>query len=316
MKKYIFTIIILSLLSFQFLPLRGQQNIQVALNDTIQININSYRGTLQWQVSYDSLSWNPVTGQVSAALKVIADSFPVWYRLAITEDECEPWYSEQLKVTQIIPFVCGNLVSHGYVIGVTPDNSLQFANRTYSTVQAGWTGAGGNKCWLKMNLGATTEASTATDPSTASAGWFFQFNRQQAYFNDGVNRIPNTPWINPINENSDWVSLGDPCKLLLGGNWRIPTQAEWNAFLTAPIAQGGVGSGYLTDAYASTLKIHAGGNLGGGDGLLQNAGNYAYFWSSGQNSNNTAGSFRYSSAGSFPVNSTKNFGYALRCILD
>lgn len=294
----------------------AQQGIQVFLNDSLKITIDQSRGQLQWELSYDSIVWVPLAGQHSPTLEIAVDSMPVYFRLEITEGECDPWYSEVLEVTQATPFVCGDSISHGYLYAVTPDATPVFASRTYSTVQAAWTGTGGTKCWLKMNLGSTREANSATDTGLDAAGWFFQFNRSQGYVNDGLNRIPNTPWINPINETSDWVIGYDPCNKLLGGTWRIPTQTEWNAFLIAPIAQGGVASGYLSDAYASTLKLHAGGNLSGGDGSLQNVGTYAYLWSSGQNSSNTAGSFRFGTIGSFPVNATKNFAYTLRCIQD
>lgn len=295
----------------------SQQTIQAELGDTLVITIDTARGALQWEVSHDTIVWVAVTGQQSKTLTAIADSLPVYYRLEIIEGECEAWYSEILEVTEYKPFMCGtDSVGHGYVFGITPDNSVVFANRMYSTVQAAWSGTGGDKCWLKMNLGATREATSATDTGLDAAGWYFQFNRNQGYVNDGTTRIPGTPWINPINENSNWDLFNDPCRILLGSDWRIPTQAEWNAFLTASTATGGVGSGVLTDAFNSTLKLHAGGNLSGGDGSLQNVGSNASFWSSEQNSNNTAGSFRFSGTGSFPVNATKNFGYPLRCILD
>lgn len=316
MKNSTIIIIVSLFVTMASHSLLGQKHIQVFPDDTLKISIDQSRGLLQWEISYDSINWSPIVGQQAAMLETVADSLPAWFRLEIIEGECLPWYSEVLTVTEAEPFICGNNISHGYVSGVTPDNTAQFASRSYSTVQGTWPGQGGDKCWLKMNLGATKEASNATDTDLDAAGWFFQFNRKQAFVNDGVNRIPNTPWINPINENFDWVSANDPCTQLLGGDWRLPTQVEWNAFLTASTAQGGVGSGYLSDAYASTLKIHAGGNLSGGDGSLQNVGNYGYFWSAIQNSNNTAGSFRFSSSGSFPVNATKNFGFAVRCIND
>jgi len=314
MKRFI----LFSLLfSSQFLF--SQQNLAVMSADSLFITADSARGQLQWQISYDSVTWVALPGQQSLVLQTVADSFPAYIRLEILEGDCNPWYSEVLLLTESTPLQCGvDSISHGFVVGFQPSSAAVFAFRTYSTVLANWTGPGGDKCWLKMNLGATTEASSATDVSDAASGWFFQFNRAQGYVNDGTTRTPNTPWINPINELLNWQSASDPCTQLLGADWRIPTQSEWNAFLNAPTSQGGVGgaTGLLSDAYASTLKIHAGGNLSGGDGTVQNRGNFGLFWSSEQNSNNTAGSFRFSPIGSFPVNATKNFGYPLRCICD
>jgi hypothetical protein len=308
------------LLSLLFLPFFSiaQQNLSVMSADSLLITADSARGQLQWQISYDSITWSPIVGQQTLMLQTVADSFPAFIRLEILEGDCDPWYSEVLTLTESSPLQCGDSISHGFVAGFQPSAGVVFAFRTYSTVLANWSGPGGDKCWTKMNIGATAEATSATDASDAAAGWFFQFNRSQGYVNDGTTRTPNTPWINPINENLNWQSSNDPCTQLLGADWRIPTQAEWNAYLNAPTAQGGVGgqTGLLSDAFASTLKIHAGGNLSGGAGDVQNRGNWGVFWSAEQNSNNTAGAFRFSGIGSFPVNATKNFGYPLRCICD
>ncbi len=296
----------------------AQQTLVVDLNDTIHLEIDQARGNLQWEISYDSINWQDISGANSASFSTIADSLPAGYRLRIEEGNCDPIHSEVLWVTQTVSIICGiDSVSHGFVAGFTPDTSAQFANRVYSTVQANWGGPGGNSCWLKMNLGATAEADSALDPSPETSGWYWQFNRAQAYAHDaGANRTPNTTWINPINEIQDWTTANDPCTQLLGSSWRLPTQAEWNNFLTASTANGGVGSGFISDAFSSTLRIHAGGRASGGSGDLQDRGSQAYFWSSEENSNNTAGSFRFGGIGSFPVNATKNFGMAVRCICD
>jgi uncharacterized protein (TIGR02145 family) len=296
----------------------AQQTLTVNRNDTIHLNIDNARGQLQWEVTYDSLNWQTIAGATSAQYSTIADSLPAGYRLHIEEGSCDPLYSENLWVNESTPINCGvDSVGHGYVAGFTPDTSAQYALRTYSTVQANWGGPGGNNCWTKMNLGATAEADSALDPSPAAAGWYWQFNRAQAYAHDASgNRTPNTPWINPINEIQDWTPANDPCTQFLGSNWRLPTQAEWSNFLSASAANGGVGNGFLTDAFSSTLQIHGGGRASGGSGDLQDRGSQAYFWSSEENSNNTAGSFRFGSIGSFPVNATKNFGMAVRCICD
>ncbi|MCH8554283.1 MAG: hypothetical protein LAT76_03935 [Schleiferiaceae bacterium] len=292
------------------------QPLLVSIGDSLVADVPNPRGVLQWEFSIDSVTWTPVVGQNTATLAIEITTIPAYYRLEMVENSCATVYSDVVETQPFTPFTCGDSISHGFVLGVTPDNTTAFQTRSYATVQAGWTGAGGGKCWTKMNLGATNAATTATATTAATAGWYFQFNRAQGYDHDGTNRTPNTAWINPINENTDWTPAADPCTQLLGAYWRIPTQAEWNAFLNASTATGGVGAGDLTDAFSSTLELHAGGNLSGGDGSSQNRGSQATFWSSGQNSNNTAGSFRFSTIGSFPVNATKNFAYPVRCIRD
>jgi uncharacterized protein (TIGR02145 family) len=298
--------------------LYAQQQLTANLNDSLITDVPSPRGALQWEQSSDSLTWSAIAGQTTNSLSVQLTTLPQFYRLRIEEGTCQVHYSEVLSVTAPpATFSCGGTISHGFVLGVTPDPSLIYASRTYTTAtDSGW--GGGNKCWTTMNLGATRAPNSATDNDADAAGWFWQFNRAQAYAHNGVTRTPNTPWINPINENTDWTPANDPCTQLLGAPWRLPTQAEWNGYVNAPTSNGGAGgaTGNLTSAFTGGLTIHAGGGLSGGAGDQTNIGVQGLFWSAQQNSNNTAGSFRFSSAGNFPVNATKNFGYAARCVRD
>jgi hypothetical protein len=57
------------------------------------------------------------------------------------------------------------------------------------------------KCWITRNLGASQQATGPTDPTEASAGWYWQFNLKQGYKHDGTTRTPATTWIAGISEN-------------------------------------------------------------------------------------------------------------------
>ena len=59
---------------------------------------------------------------------------------------------------------------------------------SYGTVLTSITGA--SKCWITQNLGADHQATSATDATEPSAGWYWQFNRLQGYKNDGVTLSP------------------------------------------------------------------------------------------------------------------------------
>jgi len=113
--------------------------------------------------------------------------------------------------------------------------------------------SGSPKIWLPRNLGATAQASSATDISNAAAGCYYQFNRSQAYGWDNGGAV-NPAWtIFSIDESSDWLISNDPCRLMLGGDWRLPTGTEFNnADLTD-------GWGTYLDTYASVFKLHAAG---------------------------------------------------------
>jgi len=130
------------------------------------------------------------------------------------------------------------------------------------------------KCWLTQNLGADYIPASAYDKSDASAGWYFQFNRSQGYQWSNDTRTPAT-WIASIGQNSGWAGTNDPCVLLLGAGWRLPTSTE----LTKA---GGTPQYWQTpsDANGSVLKLHMAGRLTNDKGLLENRGSAGYYWSS------------------------------------
>jgi uncharacterized protein (TIGR02145 family) len=179
---------------------------------------------------------------------------------------------------------------------------------TYGVIESNLTGT--NKLWITQNLGADNQAGSAYDATEAAAGWYWQFNRKQGYKNDGINRTPNTTWITLIDEVSDWTAANDPCALLLGTGWRIPTSTEWNS---AGLS-GGWSSAFYT--YSSVLKLHTAGFLNLTNGLLNSRGSYGYYWSSTQ-STSTIGWFLYlNSLGSGMNTDYKINGVPVRCIKD
>jgi hypothetical protein len=203
-------------------------------------------------------------------------------------------------------------ISHGYVEGVTPANAELYNERTYPTVQANWPGPGGDKLWLGVNLGATESPETSVDDSPGRAGWYFQFNRKQAYYHNGTNLTPQ--WrINNINEDSAWEIENDPCRILLKESWRLPTVEELRAFRSAPVDQGGMGEGNRTSAFNSTLKLHAAGKLQSFDGALEDRGLSGNYWASDQ-FNNSRGEILGFSQGSGTFAGNKAFGRSVRCI--
>lgn len=205
------------------------------------------------------------------------------------------------------------VVSHGYVQGVSPANVQAFQNRTYPTVEANWDGPGGKNIWLAVNLGAEGEPLSSTDSTQAHAGWMFQFNKKQAYYHDGGTLIPQ--WrFSSIVENSTWNLENDPCYLLLGEEWRIPTVDELRAFREAPRSQGGMGEGNRTDAFNSTLRLHSAGELASFDGDLQSRGDKGRFWTSDQFTPRDGEAFGFDAEGSGTFGSNKAFGRPVRCI--
>ncbi len=214
-------------------------------------------------------------------------------------------YSTSVTLTQVTAdcWICGlpivkNHISAG---GVAPVDKTV----TYGTV----TNVPGetSKCWITQNLGATQQATTVSDATELSAGWYWQFNRKQGYMHDGINRTPNTVWNSAISESSDWTIASDPCAIELGAGWRIPTNTEWTN------VDGSGGWINWNGPYASLLKMHAAGYLNI-SGTLDNRGVYGTYWSSTQSGATTGLDLYFVSSASNMTNGGKSYGFSLRCI--
>jgi uncharacterized protein (TIGR02145 family) len=217
----------------------------------------------------------------------------------------------QRSVTSPPVWTCGTAIPKNHAQGtVAPESkSVIYGTTTMS--------ATGSKCWITRNLGAANQASSFTDNSEASAGWYWQYNRMQGYKHDGSSRTPNNAW-NNNSESTAWTNNNDPCTIELGTGWRLPTNAEWISIMT--------GSGFANgiDAYNSALKLHAGGDLNGITGNLEyrtgSSPSLGQWWSKTQES----GIYMYYSYSVFnnttnPIGTGQNhanIGYSVRCIKD
>lgn len=208
----------------------------------------------------------------------------------------------------VSPFSCGSsfAVTHLASGGVAPVDKAV----TYGTVTSSLSGA--SKCWITQNLGSDHQATSATDATEASAGWYWQFNRKQGFkmADDGTTRTPATTWISPISETSDWTAANDPCTIELGAGWRIPTNTEWTNAKT-----NGGWTNY-TGTYNSVLKLHAAGYLGNSNGSLNGRGTVGSYWSSTQ-SDATYGLILYFEISFSGMSTGSNAcGFSLRCLRD
>jgi hypothetical protein len=149
---------------------------------------------------------------------------------------------------------------------------------TYQTVTTDLSGA--THTWITQNLGADNQGVVVSDTTSSAAGWYWQFNRKQGYDNNSITCIPPWPNNHPITENSNWLTAQDPCTLLLGASWRLPTATELSNVLT----NGSWADG--DDAYSSVLKLHYSGYIDYADGSLDLVGTASAFYGSTQYDNN------------------------------
>jgi uncharacterized protein (TIGR02145 family) len=201
-------------------------------------------------------------------------------------------------------FTCGGPMTKAHTAGTVAPVTKTV---TYGTV----TGIPGEttKCWITRNLGATQQANTVNDATEPPAGWYWQYNREQGYKHDGTTLTP--AWtITSIDEDTGWDPANDPCALLLGATWRIPTLAEWTNVDAA-----GTWTNW-TGPFTSGLQMHAAGYLSRTTGAVTNRGANAYYWSSTQHSTPRGWDQFFSSASSFQSNDNKATGFPVRCIRD
>lgn len=128
-------------------------------------------------------------------------------------------YGNEVSFTST--WACGSSITINHVAGTVAPVTKTV---TYGTLTSSLSGA--SKCWITRNLGASQQASSATDNTEASAGWYWQFNRKQGY-QYTTTRTPSSAW-DATNDNSSatWEASKDPCTLELGSGWRIPTSTE------------------------------------------------------------------------------------------
>ncbi len=224
-------------------------------------------------------------------------------------------------------YYCWSYARNSSGVGFGPAETFVFCNEDFTVMHiAGHNGApetkevtykvassnisGDARCWITQNLGADRQATAATDNSEAAAGWYWQFNRLQGYKYSGAVRTPNTPWITSITESSDWMPENDPCSQLLGSGWRMPTSSEWTAADGAPQNW----SNY-NQTFASVLKLHAGGYLSYGNGVIGGRGTQGVYWSSSQAASTSVGlTMDLTSSKSALTNAYKMWAYTVRCL--
>ncbi len=213
-------------------------------------------------------------------------------------------YGNELSFT-IPAWQCGTsaiTVNHLASGGVAPvDKSVSYGTVTNMPGET-------DKCWITQNLGSDHQATSVSDATEASAGWYWQFNKKQGYKHDGTTRTPATTWISSIYENSDWVAANDPCALELGSGWRLPTNTEW----TNLDAEGGWVS--WTGPFSSGLKLHAAGYLDVNDGSFFFRGTAGTYQSSTQDNVNYASYLYFDGGFSYTRSAGKAYGLTARCL--
>lgn len=186
------------------------------------------------------------------------------------------------------------LTAHHYAgvagVSVAPET----VTITYNVIETDLSGT--TACWITQNLGAASKATSSGTTEVDERGWFWQFNRKVGYAYNG-SLIPAVDWDTTEDAATSWDAENDPCTLLLGEYWRMPTQGEWNSADGWTSAAG---------AYSSVLKLGLVGNFSVA-GAFENSGSQAVYWAS-------TGSHGFDVAGSDISSVSKVAAYPVRCL--
>ncbi|MEI7981589.1 MAG: T9SS type A sorting domain-containing protein, partial [Bacteroidota bacterium] len=242
------------------------------------------------------------TGAFVSNITEIPPDAPCYVR-AYATNNVGTSYGNEVVFTTLSYWTCGAAITVSHVAGTVAPVSKTVSYGTATNIPGETT-----KCWTTRNLGATRQAVALDDATEPSSGWFWQFNRKQGYKQDGTTLTP--AWtITTIDENLDWEAGNDPCSLVFGSRWRIPTVSEW-----LNVDEGGNWNN-CWGAWNSGLKLHFAGGLNPGNGSPFGPGGLGLYWSSTQSSA-VNGWFLYFDGGNgcFSSSYLKTYGMPLRCL--
>ncbi len=105
-------LIIFLILNLQIVPVISFGQLLYTENDTIQLDqdsvvlqVDSYRGQIQWQFSSNNVDWNDLSGEESDKLEFAIFGGQGFYKASITEGTCAPVYSEMAQLVYEAPVV-------------------------------------------------------------------------------------------------------------------------------------------------------------------------------------------------------------------
>ncbi len=167
-------------------------------NDTIQLDqdsvvlqVDNYRGQVQWQFSNDGSNWNDLLNEESDKLE-----FPVfgglgYYRASIVEGTCAPVYSEMAELVYEVPSVVTN-----------PASNITLSS---ATLNGEVTGNGGSEVTSRGFYWSSSNADPGAGDNVENVGG------GTGIFSVSLNQLETntTYYVRAFAVNSEGISLGE-----------------------------------------------------------------------------------------------------------
>ena len=177
----------------------------IPTSDTIELKLQSHRGEVIWQFSYDSVNWKNVVGLNNDTQFLKVDSTGT-YRAKITENTCNPVYSEMVYV---------NHPERGVLIDVEGNH--------YKTTKIG------EQWWMAEDLRVTHYADGRKLNILASGTEWSQNEVTRpaaAYLNfDSTNK--ENVFYNFVATNESLDSKYQDVQGICPNGWHVPSVEEW-----------------------------------------------------------------------------------------
>ena len=161
--------------------------------------------------------------------------------------------------------------------------------------------------WATCNVDAP--GTFAANPE--DAGMFYQWNRKKGWSATGDEV---TDWDNTVSAGDIWEKINDPCP----SGWRVSTKEEFEGLLNSGSRWdklNGVQGRYFGSGEEKVF-FPAAGARSLGSGVLIDAGNNGYYWSSMANGSESAYYLDFNSVDVYVFDVRRRDGYSVRCVAE
>lgn len=97
MKKILMIMVVAALSTINMAY--AQQQFTGLVGDTVNLDLGTVRGAIQWEKSSDNSSYSAISGETNSTIQYLVDALPLYFRAIITEADCDPITSPYVEVT-------------------------------------------------------------------------------------------------------------------------------------------------------------------------------------------------------------------------